>query len=162
MIASTYLIGIGSNRCGRPGTPHAIVARFLESSGADWGEIVAASDISSSAPLGPGVRTSANAVAVITTSLAPAELLGQLKAIERVHRRRAGRRWGDRVIDLDIIGWSDGIWSSPKLTIPHPEFRKRRFVLAPICEIVADWRDPVTHLTARHLLARLDRRRPRT
>jgi 2-amino-4-hydroxy-6-hydroxymethyldihydropteridine diphosphokinase len=45
--------------------------------------------------------------------------------------------------------------------IPHPAFRQRRFVLAPLVEIAPDWRDPVTHLTARQLLARLDRKRAR-
>ncbi|WP_239025991.1 2-amino-4-hydroxy-6-hydroxymethyldihydropteridine diphosphokinase [Sphingomonas paeninsulae] len=113
-------------------------------------------------PLGFGVRTYANAVAAIETTLTPLELLVRLKSIERAHGRRPGRRWGDRVIDLDIIAWGGGIWSSANLTIPHPEFRKRRFVLAPLCEIIPDWRDPISQLTARQLLARLDRRLPRT
>jgi 2-amino-4-hydroxy-6-hydroxymethyldihydropteridine diphosphokinase len=162
VIASTYLIGIGSNRSGRTGPPHRIIAAFLRDRDPRWGEIVAASRISPSAPLGPGIRTYANAVALIETTLSPPALLAQLKAIERTYGRRAGRRWGDRVIDLDIIAWSSGIWASEGLTIPHPQLRNRRFVLAPLCEIAPDWRDPVTHLTARHLLARLDRSRPRT
>jgi 2-amino-4-hydroxy-6-hydroxymethyldihydropteridine diphosphokinase len=162
VVASTYLIGIGSNRCGRAGSPRETVAGFLNHRSPHWGEVIAASDITGSAPLGPGKRIYANAVAAIETTLTPPELLAHLKSIERAHGRRGGRRWGDRVIDLDIIGWSGGIWSSPALTIPHPEFRKRRFVLGPLCEIAAGWRDPVTHLTAAHLLTRLDRRRPRT
>jgi 2-amino-4-hydroxy-6-hydroxymethyldihydropteridine diphosphokinase len=162
VIASTYLIGIGSNRWEPQGGPRAIVARFLADMDPHWGEVIATSDIISSAPLGPGTRTYANAVAAIETLLGPLELLAHLKSIERAHGRRTGRRWGDRVIDLDIIAWSGGIFSSPGLTIPHREFRKRRFVLSPLCEIAPDWRDPVTHLTARHLLTRLDRKRPRT
>jgi 2-amino-4-hydroxy-6-hydroxymethyldihydropteridine diphosphokinase len=162
MVASTYLIGIGSNRPGRAGPPREIIADFIGHRGPHWREVIAASDISCSTPLGPGKRTYANAVAAIETALAPLELLAQLKSIEQAHGRRAGQRWGDRVIDLDIIAWSGGIWSTSDLTIPHPEFRKRRFVLGPLCEIAPDWRDPVTHLTARHLLTRLDRRRPRT
>ncbi|MDB5716101.1 MAG: folK [Sphingomonadales bacterium] len=162
MIASTYLIGIGSNRWGRQGGPRAIVAGFLASLDPHWGEVIATSDIISSTPLGPGARIYANAVAAIETLLSPPELLAHLKFIERAHGRRAGRRWGDRVIDLDIIAWSGGIFSSSALTIPHREFRKRRFVLSPLCVIAPEWRDPVSHLTARHLLTRLDRRRPRT
>ena len=88
-------------------------------------------------------------------------MLAHLKSVERGHGRRPGRRWGDRVLDLDIIGWSGGIWASKDLSIPHPAFRARRFVLAPLVEIVPGWRDPVMHLTARQLLARLDRKRPR-
>lgn len=162
MVASTYLIAIGSNRMGRAGRPREIVGAFLERIDPHWGEQVATSAIHASVPLGSGVRNYANAVAAIETTLAPRELLGHLKSIERAHGRRPGRRWGDRVIDLDIIAWGGGIWSSADLTIPHREFRKRRFVLAPLCEIAPDWRDPITGMTARQLLARLDRRLPRT
>ncbi|WP_293881257.1 2-amino-4-hydroxy-6-hydroxymethyldihydropteridine diphosphokinase [Sphingomonas sp.] len=161
MIASTYLIGIGSNRCGRAGSPRAILAGFLDHADPHWGDVLLSSDITQSAPVGPGKRNFANAVAAIETMFSPTELLSHLKSLERIHGRRGGRRWGDRVIDLDIIAWSGGIWSSTGLTIPHPALRKRRFVLAPLCEIAPGWRDPVTNLTARHLLARLDRRRPR-
>ena len=108
-------------------------------------------------PLGHGLRRYGNAVALIETDLDPPTLLARLKAIERAHGRRPGRRWGDRPLDLDIIGWSGGIWASRTLSIPHPAFRTRRFVLAPLVEIAPDWRDPVTHLTARQLLARLNK-----
>ncbi len=113
------------------------------------------------APLGPSTRSYANAVALIYTDLDPPALLAHLKSIERAYGRRTGRRWGDRPLDLDIIGWSGGIWASRGLSIPHPAFRTRRFVLAPLVEIAPDWRDPVTRLTARQLLVRLDRKRPR-
>ena len=114
-----------------------------------------------SRPIGPSQRTYANAVGILDSKHAPPVLLAKLKKIERKAGRRPGKRWGARPLDLDIISWSGGIWASPGLTIPHPEFRKRRFVLAPLCEIAPGWRDPVTHLTARQLLARLDRKRPR-
>jgi len=121
--------------------------------------VVAASSIRTTPPLGPGKRRYANAVALIECDLDPPALLARLKTIERAHGRRAGRRWGDRPLDLDIIAWSGGIWASRTLSIPHPAFRKRRFVLEPLIEVASDWRDPVTGLTARHLLARLDRPR---
>ena len=143
-----YLIAIGANRA----RARHVVAHALRAA--------AQSRIHTTAPLGPGLRRYANAVALIETDLDPPALLSHLKAVERAHGRGAGRRWGDRVLDLDIIGWSGGIWASPGLSIPHPAFRTRRFVLAPLVEIAPDWRDPVTHLTARQLLARLDRRRP--
>jgi 2-amino-4-hydroxy-6-hydroxymethyldihydropteridine diphosphokinase len=115
------------------------------------------SAIHTTPPLGPGKRHYANAVALFDTDLDPPALLAWLKAIERAHGRRAGRRWGDRPLDLDIIGWSGGIWASRTLSIPHPAFRQRRFVLAPLIEIAPGWRDPLTGLTARHLLARLNK-----
>ena len=123
--------------------------------------VVSASSIHTSRPIGPSIRAYANAVALIETDLAPPALLAHLKTIERAYGRRPGRRWGARPLDLDIIGWSGGIWASPGLAVPHPAFRMRRFVLAPLVEIAPDWRNPVTHLTARQLLARLDRKRPR-
>lgn len=119
-----------------------------------------ASRIRETAPLGPGKRTYANAVALIETELDPPALLAHLKTIELAYGRRPGRRWGDRPLDLDIIGWSGGIWASPTLSVPHPAFRVRRFVLAPLAEIAPGWRDPVSGLRVRHLLARLDRKKP--
>ena len=124
-------------------------------------KLKAASPTMASAPLGPSLRRYANAAALVKTRLAPDELLGRLKAIEqRFGRRVGGRRWSARVLDLDIVLWSGGAWSSPGLTIPHAEFRSRRFVLVPAVAIAPHWRDPLTALTVRHLLARLTRPRP--
>ena len=154
-----YLIALGSNRRSRFGSPEQLLRQHLLLD--ETLKLVALSRIMTSRPLGPGTRRYANAVALIESNLAPPALLAHLKDIERAHGRRAGRRWGDRVLDLDIIGWSGGIWASRALSIPHPAFRTRRFVLAPLVGILPDWRDPVTGLTARQLLARLDRRRRR-
>jgi len=98
---------------------------------------------------------------VIETELAPLALLNALQQIEcDLGRRKRGQRWRERVIDLDIILWSGGLWSDARLNIPHPLSRARRFVLAPLAQIVPDWRDPVTLLTIKQLLHRLDRKRP--
>jgi 2-amino-4-hydroxy-6-hydroxymethyldihydropteridine diphosphokinase len=179
----TYLIAIGSNRRSRFASPISNVASALDAltplllsssgppetfhwfrgarRGEEQDEIIARSRIVSSRPLGPSKRQYANAVALIETMLAPPDLLAHFKGIERAYGRRAGRRWGDRVLDLDIIGWSGGIWASKDLSIPHPAFRTRRFVLTPLVEIAPDWRDPVTGLSARQLMFRNARRRPR-
>ena len=66
-----------------------------------------------------------------------------------------GQRWGARVLDLDIVLWSEGPWASPGLIVPHVEFRNRAFVLNPLLAIVPDWRDPITGLTPRQLAHRL-------
>ncbi len=149
MGTSTYLIGIGSNRIHARARVAAVMPKALRRS-----------RIITSRPIGRGTRNYANAVVMIESNHKPDALLKKLKDLERSYGRRPGRRWGDRPLDLDIIAWSGGIWASPSLTIPHVEFRKRHFVLAPMVEITPDWRDPVTHLTARQLLARLDRKRP--
>ena len=56
--------------------------------------------------------------------------------------------------------WSGGRWRARALTIPHPAFRERRFVLEPLAALAPDWRDPVTRLMMRQLLRRLTTRRP--
>ena len=124
-------------------------------------KLKAVSPTVSSKPLGPSLRRYANAAALVKTKLEPDELLEHLKTIEhRFGRRTAGRRWSARVLDLDIVLWSGGAWASPDLTIPHRAFRTRRFVLGPAAAIAPRWRDPLTALSVRHLLARLTRPRP--
>ncbi|MES2337314.1 MAG: 2-amino-4-hydroxy-6-hydroxymethyldihydropteridine diphosphokinase [Pseudomonadota bacterium] len=150
-----YLIAVGSNRRGRHGDPGAEVRAALTMLGGIASPIVA------SAPLGPSLRRYANAAALIDSDQEPPAMLARLKAIERAFGRRRGRRWGARVIDLDIILWSGGAWASPGLVVPHIAFRDRDFVLDPVVTLVPDWRDPVTHLRIRQLRRRLTDRPPR-
>jgi len=146
-----YAIALGSNRPGRHGPPRREVAAAI----AALGGVMAVSRIGASAPLGPSSRRFANAAALIATTEAPRVLLARLKHIEQAFGRRRGRRWGARVIDLDIVLWSGGAWADEALTIPHRAFRERRFVLDPLAEIVPDWRDPITGRTVRQLARRL-------
>lgn len=154
-MRSTYLVALGSNRRGRNGDPAAEVRAAAAAIRAG-----ALSPITASAPIGPSIRRFANAAALLETDERPATLLARLKLVERAAGRRRGRRWGARVIDLDIILWSGGRWVSRGLSVPHPAFRERRFVLAPLAAIAPAWRDPVSGLTVRHLLRRLTRPRP--
>ncbi len=116
----------------------------------------ARSAVIGSAPLGPSIRRYANAAAVVETALAPVPLLALLKRIESAFgRRQGGRRWGARVLDLDIVLWSGGRWASPGLTLPHRAFRERLFVLGPAAEIAPHWRDPAPGRTRGHTLRQL-------
>ena len=111
-------------------------------------------------PVGPSLRRYANSAAVIETQIDPPALLARLKRLEREFGRRGGgQRWTSRVLDLDVILWSGGPFADDALTIPHPLFRKRDFVLAPAAHIAPDWRDPITGFTVRQLHARLTRPR---
>ena len=146
-----YVIALGSNRRGRHGAPVDEIRAALDAIGG----LVAVAPIIETAPLGPAQRRYANSVAVIASDEAPEQLLARLKNIEKAFGRRGARRWGDRVIDLDIVLWSQGAWASDDLIIPHPAFRERRFVLDPLVRIAPRWRDPLTGLTVRQLAARL-------
>jgi 2-amino-4-hydroxy-6-hydroxymethyldihydropteridine diphosphokinase len=72
-----------------------------------------------------------NAVALVTTRLAPSVLLGYLHAIENRHGRVRRDRWGDRTLDLDLIAYGEVESADPALTLPHPRAAEREFVLAP-------------------------------
>ncbi len=155
-----YAIALGSNRRhGRHGAPAAVLAAALADLAAHGIEVLAVSPTIGSAPVGPSHRRYANAAALIATSLAPAGLLDRLKATESAFGRRRSRRWGARVLDLDIIFWSGGAWSGKTLAIPHPRWAERRFVVDPLLAIAADWRDPLSSRTVRHVAARLGRSR---
>jgi 2-amino-4-hydroxy-6-hydroxymethyldihydropteridine diphosphokinase len=122
--------------------------------------VEAVSKIRSTPALGPAGRSFANAALLLDSDREPERLLSHLKALEQSFGRRSGRRWGPRVLDLDILLWSEGAWEGPGLVIPHPSFRERAFVLEPLAEIAPDWRDPVTGLTVRQLLHRFSARAP--
>lgn len=84
-------------------------------------------------PEGPDADAPAylNAVALVTTRLAPSVLLGYLHAIEERHGRERRERWGDRTLDLDLIAFGDVRSADAHLTVPHPRAAARDFVLVP-------------------------------
>lgn len=157
MDEQRYLIALGSNvRHVRHGAPEHVLRAAV---GHLPGTVVALAPTITSAPLGPSRRRYANSAAVLRTALLPEALLARLKELEHEFgRRNGGQRWGSRVLDLDIVLWSGGTWASPGLTIPHPAFRVRSFVLGPAAAIVPGWRDPLSGLSVRQLLARLKRK----
>lgn len=79
-----------------------------------------------------------NAVALVTTRLAPSILLGMLHAIEDEHGRERHERWGDRTLDLDLIAYGDESSDDERLQLPHPRAFERLFVLEPWLELDAD------------------------
>jgi 2-amino-4-hydroxy-6-hydroxymethyldihydropteridine diphosphokinase len=161
-LKQRYLIALGSNKRHHClGVPAGVLRAALSELDKHCCTVKAVSPMITSAPLGPSMRRYANAAAVVKTKLGPDELLAHLKAIEaKFGRRSGGQRWAARVLDLDIVLWNGGCWSGPGLTIPHPGFRERSFVLGPAMAIAAQWRDPVTGLSMQHLSARLTKPRP--
>ena len=77
-----------------------------------------------------------NAVAEVETALPPRAFLERLLEIERsLGRRREGRRWGPRTIDLDLLLYGNESVEEPGLTVPHPRLAERTFVLEPLAEL---------------------------
>ncbi len=72
-----------------------------------------------------------NAVAIVTTRLAPQVLLGLLHAIEDEQGRERRERWGDRTLDLDLIAYAEMLSDDPHMLLPHPRAAERLFVLEP-------------------------------
>ena len=155
-MSATIHIALGSNRVhSRHGAPSAVVRAAIAAI-ADAGlQVVAQSAIRGTPPLGPRQRRFANAVIAVTTDLTPQAVLALLQGIEAAFGRRRGRRWGPRVLDLDLIAAGATVVRVRGLSVPHVELAHRDFVLAPLVEIDGGWRHPLLHLTARQLRARL-------
>ena len=96
-----------------------------------------------------------NAALTGLTRLGPRDLLTCLLEIERTLGRERPHANAPRTIDLDLILYGDVQLDEPSLTIPHPRFRDRRFVLAPLAEIAPQMVDPRTGLTVEALLRRV-------
>jgi dihydroneopterin aldolase/2-amino-4-hydroxy-6-hydroxymethyldihydropteridine diphosphokinase len=101
-----------------------------------------------------------NMVVEVETSLDPFALLRRCQRIEAQAMRQRTVRWGPRTLDVDIVMYDDVTIDGPDLTLPHPRYTERRFVLAPLSEIAPDrcpagWEDdlPVAGVRA---VGRLD------
>lgn len=90
-----------------------------------------------------------NQVCVGKTKLYPIALLSWLKDTEKQLGRVPGPRFGPRRIDLDIIFYENWVLSSEILTLPHPRYRERAFVLRPLMEILPEWKDPQTGVSVK-------------
>lgn len=90
----------------------------------------------------PDAPVYVNAVAIVSTRLAPEVLMGMLHAIEEEHGRERRERWGDRTLDLDLITYGDVVSDDPRLLLPHPRAAERLFVLDPWLSVDPDGEIP--------------------
>ena len=88
----------------------------------------------------------------------PREWLDRLLRIEAERGRQRPHLGAPRTLDLDLILFGDTVMDEPGLTLPHPRFRERFFVLEPIVEVAPSLVDPVTGLTMEELLEGLKRK----
>jgi 2-amino-4-hydroxy-6-hydroxymethyldihydropteridine diphosphokinase len=128
--------GLGSNIGDKPGNIRKALS-LLESRGI--ARLSAVSRIYRTPPWGVVDQGDfANACAIGETSLSPYELLAAVKKIEADMGREPTRRWGPRLIDVDILFLGDHTLDDPELTLPHKELFGRGFVLLPLAEIAPD------------------------
>jgi len=88
----------------------------------------------------------------VASRLEPGELLEQLLEIEHLLGRTRDSIKGPRTIDLDLLLYGDQVIDNPRLTLPHPQFHRRRFVLVPLAELCPNLEHPVIHRTITELL----------
>jgi 2-amino-4-hydroxy-6-hydroxymethyldihydropteridine diphosphokinase len=113
--------------------------RYLRHAVETLPDVVAVSPVYETDPVGgPPQDAFLNLVVELDTELTPNQLLGLCHRIESSADRSRDVRWGPRTLDLDII-WIDGVaMDEPSLTVPHPRWKERRFVLAPLRDLAPD------------------------
>ena len=131
-MAETAYIGLGSNMGDRAG--------YLRLAVEGLGQVTAMSRVYETDPVGGPEDQGAflNMVVTIDTALDPFTLLRQCQQLEAAAMRQRRVHWGPRTLDVDILFYDDVTIDSPNLTIPHPHYGERRFVLAPLAEIAPD------------------------
>jgi len=155
-MSSLALIGLGSNL----GDRHAALQGAIAALGMTRGVVVhRVSSFHKTEPVGgpPGQGMFLNAAAAVDTILEPFQLFSVLEEIETRFGRVRTVHWGDRTLDLDLLLFGDWIIDTPRLSVPHPRFTTRRFVLEPLVEIAPAAVDPITKRTVAEILANLGR-----
>ncbi|MEM8567987.1 MAG: 2-amino-4-hydroxy-6-hydroxymethyldihydropteridine diphosphokinase [Bacteroidota bacterium] len=97
-----------------------------------------------------------NQVVQISTELTAPELLDSLLRIEIRMGRQRIEKWGERLIDLDILYFNDEVIEKENLRVPHPGIPERRFTLIPLVELAADFVHPLLRKTNNDLLQELN------
>lgn len=143
-------IGIGSNLGDKKENYREALARIAK---LPKTRITRESSLYESEPLGDSKEWYVNGVIQIETDLGPELLLKKFKNIERaMGRKKVRKKWGARIIDLDILFYDTRILEKRNLKIPHPEMQHRKFVIIPLSEIAPQMVHPVLGVTVSELL----------
>lgn len=149
-MAHQAYIGIGSNLGKKKENYQEALARIAKIPNT---KIVRESSLYESQPLGDSKEWYVNGAIEIETDLKPDILLQKFKNIERaMGRKKVRKRWGARVIDLDILLYNNLKMNKGRLKIPHPEMHNRKFVLIPLSEIAPQVIHPTLGMTISELV----------
>ncbi len=150
-------IGLGSNLGDRSGN----IEEAIDSLKAvDSMQVKKISPIYETEPEGVGDQPDfLNCALEVETDLPPNKLLASLKAIEKQMGRSGGKRWGPRIIDLDILLYGDLVMKEVDLEIPHPLLPERLFVLAPLSEVAGETIHPTLERSIRDLREQLEKKK---
>jgi 2-amino-4-hydroxy-6-hydroxymethyldihydropteridine diphosphokinase len=95
-------------------------------------------------PTGQGPYLNCVVELAVPTGTDPYRLLEECRRLEAAAGRVRAAHWGPRTLDVDVV-WIDGVdLADDELTVPHPRWRERRFVLAPLAELAPDLADEAT------------------
>ena len=154
----TVLLALGSNL----GNTSANIERMVELINQHVGKVTAQSRTHSTAPVGfSSPNMFSNAAIVVETILPWQQVLYRTQRIEqmlgRTHKND-GSGYKDRTADIDVIMFDNLVLDHAECQIPHPHFRERVFVLAPLCEDAPNATDPISGKTVRELLHALQQK----
>ena len=173
---ASAIIGLGANLPSTHGTLIKTLQAALDMLVGDDVEIQSVSRFYSTPcfPAGAGPDY-VNAVAVLRVDMSAADLLSRLHKIEASMGRERAERWGQRILDLDLLAFGGEIAPDPEtflqwrdlpiskqstvapeqLILPHPRIQDRAFVLVPMADIAPEWVHPMTGRSTRQMLGDL-------
>ncbi|MDM8168469.1 2-amino-4-hydroxy-6-hydroxymethyldihydropteridine diphosphokinase [Roseovarius sp.] len=159
-----YLIALGANLPSAAGAPEVTLRSALQKMAEAGARDVVASRFFATPCFPPGAGPDyVNAAAGLWFGGGPEALLAVMHRIEADFGREREQRWGQRVLDLDLIAAGEAVlpdeagyraWldlpleeqkrqAPDRLILPHPRLQDRPFVLVPLAEVAPDWRHPV-------------------